>query len=294
MSFPTSDKVNAEDGGLDQDGAILPRLKAFVGNVAYAAIAKLEGQCIVIVGKKLVETTYQLEGDSILSVVAFDMIMALKADFDTHMDDLSWPGMDDAIEECARACHIAEPDKYPADDDGSLGNLRLSLKARIRCIVMPSRTYFETTIIGTLAPMIELLKICRLVNPYRFSALKPTLSEFRAAVNSLDFFEPDVVNAICVGFSDYVRLANELPPLPADHSLDDKLKAIKTFWRANAVELKPLSPFVRYCFTIQCSSAAVERVFSILKNCFGDRQTNSLEDYVCLSLMRQYNKRANM
>jgi hypothetical protein len=22
------------------------------------------------------------------------MIMALKADFDTHMDDLSWPGMD--------------------------------------------------------------------------------------------------------------------------------------------------------------------------------------------------------
>jgi hypothetical protein len=34
---------------------------------------------------------------------------------------------------------------------------------------------------------------------------------------------------------------------------------------------------------------AVERVFSILKNSFNDRQTTSLEDFVALSLIRQFN-----
>jgi hypothetical protein len=81
-------------------------------------------------------------------------------------------------------------------------------------------------------------------------------------------------------------LPNELPPLLLTTLLDDKLKTIKTL----SVELKP-KPLCVTAF-IQCSSAAVERVFSILKIVFflGD-ELISLEDYVCLSLMRSYNKR---
>ena len=41
---------------------------------------------------------------------------------------------------------------------------------------------------------------------------------------------------------------------------------------------------------VQPSSAAAERVFSLLSNCFSDRQQNCLEDYVEASLMLQYNK----
>ena len=39
------------------------------------------------------------------------------------------------------------------------------------------------------------------------------------------------------------------------------------------------------------SSAAVERVFSLANNMFGDAQLSSLADYVQTSIMLRYNKR---
>ena len=44
-------------------------------------------------------------------------------------------------------------------------------------------------------------------------------------------------------------------------------------------------------FLVQPSSAAAERVFSVLNNSFGANQTNSLEDYVEATVMLQYNNR---
>ena len=41
---------------------------------------------------------------------------------------------------------------------------------------------------------------------------------------------------------------------------------------------------------IQPSSAAAERVFSLLTNAFGHLQGSSLEDYISASIMMQYNK----
>ena len=40
---------------------------------------------------------------------------------------------------------------------------------------------------------------------------------------------------------------------------------------------------------VQPSSAAAERVFSILSSSFTERQTSSLEDYIETSVMLQYN-----
>jgi hypothetical protein len=42
---------------------------------------------------------------------------------------------------------------------------------------------------------------------------------------------------------------------------------------------------------IQPSSAAAERVFSLLRNTFNEQQNSCLEDYLETSLMLQYNKR---
>ena len=43
----------------------------------------------------------------------------------------------------------------------------------------------------------------------------------------------------------------------------------------------------RKVITVQPSSAAAERVFSLLSNSFTKRQTSSLEDYMQLSVMLQ-------
>ena len=42
---------------------------------------------------------------------------------------------------------------------------------------------------------------------------------------------------------------------------------------------------------MQPSSAASERVFSLLDNSFKDNQASAMEDYIEASLMLQYNKR---
>lgn len=136
----------------------------------------------------------------------------------------------------------------------------------------------------------DILKICRLTSPFTFKRLKPTFAELKSAIEGVKFFDKKDIASMMSGYTEYVRLAEEIPPLKVDATVSDELEAIVAFWRTNAHQLRKLNLFVRYCFTIQCSSACVERVFSILKNSFDDKQKLALEDYVQLSLMRQYNR----
>ena len=55
--------------------------------------------------------------------------------------------------------------------------------------------------------------------------------------------------------------------------------------------LSLLCDSARKVLVVQPSSAAAERVFSILSNSFTDQQEQSLEDYVEASVMLQYNHR---
>ena len=55
-------------------------------------------------------------------------------------------------------------------------------------------------------------------------------------------------------------------------------------------QMPALSRFVEYAFTIITSSAAAERVFSVIKRSFDTCQKGALEDYVFLSTIMQYNK----
>ena len=48
--------------------------------------------------------------------------------------------------------------------------------------------------------------------------------------------------------------------------------------------------FGRYAYTVTTSSAAAERVFSVIKRSFDTSQKGALEDYVFLSATMQYNE----
>ena len=53
------------------------------------------------------------------------------------------------------------------------------------------------------------------------------------------------------------------------------------------------NPFVYWLLGVllQPSSAAAERVFSLLSNSFKENQQNALEDYISTSVMLQYNSK---
>ena len=57
----------------------------------------------------------------------------------------------------------------------------------------------------------------------------------------------------------------------------------------NSTSLPTWSIETQQVLVIQPSLAALETVFSLLKNSFGNQQLTSLEDYVETSLMLQYN-----
>ena len=61
------------------------------------------------------------------------------------------------------------------------------------------------------------------------------------------------------------------------------------WWKNHAIELPNWAAAFRLVLLVQPSSAAAERVFSILQCCFNEKQRSSLEDYIELSIMLQFN-----
>ena len=76
----------------------------------------------------------------------------------------------------------------------------------------------------------------------------------------------------------YMAASEDAPRLPTD------INPV-TWWKSHA--MKWVNAF-RLVLLVRPSSAAAERVFSILQN-FTDQQQSSLEDYLDLSVILQYN-----
>lgn len=85
-------------------------------------------------------------------------------------------------------------------------------------------------------------------------------------------------------------LEAELPTYLAKvDSIDSAIDPL-TWWKANAIELPTWPSVTADILLVQPSSAAAERVFSLLKASFGPQQDSALNDYIETSLMLQYNK----
>ena len=68
---------------------------------------------------------------------------------------------------------------------------------------------------------------------------------------------------------------------------DQKVK----WWQDHTSSLPHWSQAVKKVLLVQPSSAAVERVFSLLNSVFGDQQQHALRDYLECTVMLQYNGR---
>ena len=88
-------------------------------------------------------------------------------------------------------------------------------------------------------------------------------------------------------------LIRELPQYVAaaqDVVIEQEEKKVE-WWQAHADRLPNWSMAVKKILLVQPSSAAAQRVFSILAASFNDQQDRALADYLQASVMLQYNKR---
>lgn len=135
-----------------------------------------------------------------------------------------------------------------------------------RC-VEPGLNYFKMKFNGELSGTVAAFKAARFFLPYKIHEMKPDAS----AIDDLKLFP----------FLDNVAVLNglkvELPSYLAKAADVSQSHGGRTIQKISLVGLR------------QPSSAAAERVFSILKNSFGPQQDLSLQDYIECSLMLQYN-----
>ena len=138
--------------------------------------------------------------------------------------------------------------------------------------------YFQHQLESSLKVPLSAFKAVQIFNPHKLDTLKPDVSH----VNSL---------RIIPAFEDseLERLKAELPTYMAKaNGISSEVNALE-WWKLNSLDLPSWSNGLKKILVIQPSSAAPERVFSLLSSRFGDQQESSLSDYIEASTMLRFN-----
>ena len=140
--------------------------------------------------------------------------------------------------------------------------------------------YFDHTMNGVLKNTLEFFKVARLFNPRKAREMNLDAAAIDC-LGTVPFFEASTVANLNTELPQYLAKIVDISP---DYDL-------LQFWKLNSPQLPHWSSAVRKILLVKPSSAAAERVFSIITTSFGHLQNQSLSDYIELSLMLQYNNR---
>ena len=80
-------------------------------------------------------------------------------------------------------------------------------------------------------------------------------------------------------------------PIFGRTSVADYTEEVLTWWRTHSGAFPRWALAARIVFALSPNSASCERVFSLLKQFFGDQQMRSLADNIRAALMLRYNGR---
>lgn len=155
------------------------------------------------------------------------------------------------------------------------------LKAYSQRCVQPGLDYFTTQLHTNLRDALAVFKAARLFSPHKLKVMQPVAT----SVDSLALFQFLNQDEILTG------LKEELPAYIAKCSdVSPEISAVE-WWKINCHGLPTWSNAAKQVLLLQPSSAAAERVFSLLTASFSEQQQHSLNDYVETSIMLQYNNR---
>ena len=210
-------------------------------------------------GMPFVKATYNLEGDGPLVLTTYEIISALN----TAARQAYYPNLS-AV--CRRF---------------SSGNTQVErqLIDYAKGCVQPGLTYYFHQLTESMKEPLVAFKAARLFSPSKLHEMRPNI-EAIDSFTSMPFLLQHIP-ALKEEFPQYVAAAEDIS------SSCNPLQ----FWKEHEESLPAWSGAARCVLLIQPSSAASERIFSLLRNSFGERQHASLQDYIEASLMLQYNNR---
>ena len=131
-----------------------------------------------------------------------------------------------------------------------------------------------------LASVLSAFKAARYISPSRINELYPSTADIDTLLQ-FPFVDSALTECLKTELPSYLSAAEDLSP---DYD-------IIQWWKTHEPELPNWANVCKLILLVQPSSAAAERVFSLLQNTFSRQQYRSLEDYIVLSVMLQYNSR---
>ena len=204
------------------------------------------------------KATYSLEGDGPLVFRCSEIVESLRAAVHTAY----FPNLE------TTARYLSGSSTSPAQQ----------LVAYGKSCVQPGQEYFLAKISNDLKSSVAAFKAAQLFVPHNIHEMKPTAADVDQ-LKSFPFLDKaPLLHDLKAELSSYLATASSARPATT-----------LEWWESHHEDLPHWAGALQDVVLVQPLSAAVERVFSILKLSFGPHQDSSLQDYVQYSLMLQYN-----
>lgn len=227
-----------EDAGL----ATVAKMQSILSDSKRKELLQLELAAIVDAGQPFVKATYRLEGDGPLAFSCFEEL--------------------DQLLQAVRIAHYPNVGRVAQVlSKGQSQVVQQLVEYAISC-VQPGLTYIQDKLKSELLPQVNAFKAARLLHPNKVSEMQPDLVAVDA-LSAFPFLSPCEIGNLKAELPQYLALAGDVNP-----QVD-----IVDWWHRKSSELPHWSAVASQLFLVQPSSAAAERVFSLLNCSFSDKQT---------------------
>ncbi len=245
----------------DLGPATRKKLLQYLDDPSKKGFLQLELAVIVDAGMPFVQATYKLEGDGPLALECYEVISSLTAA--VNMTVPHYPN----LQAVARSL------------SGGNQHIQQQLLRYATACVQPGVQYFNERLNSSMKIPLAAFKAARLFSPVKIQEMQPDCAAVDS-LSSLPFLDANTLGNLKSELPQYIAAVEDLNP--SYNALD--------FWKSHTSSLPAWAAAARKALLVQPSSAASERVFSLLNNSFGSQQNNCLQDYIETSLMLQYNK----
>lgn len=294
------DDINvAEEEEKKTNSKRLKRMRSFFTKVdgVYPASyywLKLELAAVVSTTQPLISTTYNLEGDGPLSLLAYDEIIMCKRWLEGGLEDLDLINLKKlvmkTIKGIKKSLDIAE--------QGDIDDISFEADTRARAIVQGAWDYFNSTILVELQHDVLLMQACRCFVPLAMRREQTSVQEFNDLLKAFKRYNGESARAKTARqkcryeWEKYLQVCSDIAVEDNQDAFKVRSEYCMRFWKTRHIEFPALRDVVRLCLTIIPSSGAAERVFSLLKAAFDKAEvTAALEDLTAGTVFEQYNTR---
>ena len=234
----------------------------------------IELGCCIDFYDPFVRATYHLEGDAFLLPFAFDEISQL----------------------CERSAEMQLPSVNAILGKVVEEEKREALRQRSISCISPSVQYFHSRISGDCSAAIAVSMVARLFNPLHvvYTPLEQLDKDLSKCGACFPGISREVLEGMQRELPTYVARArpfHEQFGARENPSWSDRVESCWVWWRNQRVDLPNFIKSILVVATVQASSGAAERVFSILRRVFDENQESAKGDYVEGACMLEYNYR---